>query len=148
MSDQEEEKGYEVKDKRRVNPDGTMREAEEESAAEPEAQQAEESEQAEQPAEPEQPQEPRQEEAPQPPPDIYSFLGLMMGLLSEQAWQLMGIRLAPGQKEMTKDMTQAKIAIDTIVFISERLSAHVEEEDRRALRALVSDLQMNFVTRN
>jgi hypothetical protein len=49
----------------------------------------------------------------------------------------MGIRLAPGQKEITKDMAQAKIAIDTIVFISEKLIAHVEEEDRRALRALV-----------
>lgn len=158
-SDENEEKTYEVKDKRRLNPDGTLKEeaAGEEPAAQPEEQATEPAQEAEAgaaeaPAEEapseaagEPAAEPQGEQQQMPPPNAYDMLGFCLGLLADTAWQLMGIRLAPGQKEAAKDLAQAKVAIDTIVFIADRLHPVVGEDERRALRGLISDLQINFV---
>ena len=43
---------------------------------------------------------------------------------------------------------QAKVAIDTVAFIADKLHAHVSEDVRRALRSVVSDLQLNYVRHN
>lgn len=130
----EEEKTYELKDRRRVNPDGTLREDADQHEPEPQAQ-AEETAGA-------------GNEEPTPPPNVYALLGFMSSMLAETAWQLMGLRLAPGQKELMKDLPQAKIAIDTIVFIADKLQPEITEEERHFLRGLVSDLQMNWVRQN
>lgn len=154
--DKEEEKAYEVKDKRRVNPNGTLKEeaAEQETAAAEPEQQAETeakapSETQEQPETeaqaPGEPQEQPSEAAEMPAPSVFDLLQFVAGMIAEQAWLHMGLRLAPGQKEPTKDLVQAKVAVDTVVFIADKVHPHVSEEDRRALRALVSDLQINFV---
>jgi hypothetical protein len=149
LTEQEEQQGktYEVKDKRRVNPDGTLKEPQEPEplAEEPEVEGEEEfeAEEAERPTS--EPHEHPHEHADLPMPSVYDILGLAVGLLQEQAWQRMGIRLAPGAKEVEKDMVQAKIAIDTIVFISDQLAPHLGEDERKALRGLVGDLQINFV---
>jgi hypothetical protein len=66
-------------------------------------------------------------------------------MIAEQAWLQMGLRLAPGKKEPKKDLVQAKVAVDTVVFIADTLGPHIDEHDRQALRGLVSDLQVNFV---
>ncbi len=148
----EQEKQYEVKDKRRLNPDGTLKEPEEPEAAAPEetraqevsqeqAQEASEVKEAEAQAE----AETQEGEAEAPTPNVYAFLGFMVSMLAEQAWQLMGIQLAPGHKEPTVDMAQAKVAIDTIVFITDKLHPHISEQERLALRGLISDMQINFV---
>lgn len=148
MADQQDqEKTYEVKDKRRVSADGTLKEEPPaQESAEPEAQV--EAQKTEQPAE--QPAEAagQEAEAPlgeMPVPSVYETLQFAVGLLSEQAWHKMGIRLMPGQKDAVKDLPQAKIAIDTIAFIADKLHAHMSDDERRAMRALVSDLQVNFV---
>ncbi len=131
---QEEQKGYEVKDKRRVNPDGTLKE----EALKEESQNTQSQETASEAK--------AQGEIPEPPPaNIYVLLQVIIGLLAEQAWQLMGIRLAPGQKEPIKDMAQAKIAIDTMTYIVDKIQTHISEEERHAVRSLLSDLQINFV---
>jgi len=133
---QEQEKTYEVKDKRRINPDGTIRENTEEQT-EAKAQTPDETVGSST-------QEP-EEAGELPVASVYDILQFVAGMLSEQAWQKMGLRLAPGQKEMTKDMTQAKLAIDTIAFIVDKLHPHIGENERRALRGILSDLQLNFV---
>lgn len=121
----EEEKTHEVKDKRRVNPDGTLKEDVETGA----------------PAE-----KPEQEEMPLP--DVYQTLAFMVNLFAEQAWQFMGLHLPPGQKEPITDLAQAKIAIDSVVFAADKLSGHLGEEESKMLRTLISDLQLNFVQKN
>jgi len=125
-----------VKDKRRINPDGTIRENTEEQT-EAKAQTPDETVGSST-------QEP-EEAGELPVASVYDILQFVAGMLSEQAWQKMGLRLAPGQKEMTKDMTQAKLAIDTIAFIVDKLHPHIGENERRALRGILSDLQLNFV---
>lgn len=119
--DEDQEKTYEVKDKRRVNPDGSLREeveSQESKVESPEGEAAqhpepvEGAEPAEAPPEEEQaePAGPSAEEevpAPEaeagpgeelPLPDIYQTLQFVAGLLAEQAWQFMGLRLPPGRK--------------------------------------------------
>ena len=153
--EQEQEKAYEVKDKRRVTPEGTIKEdvVEETKAqqAPPEEVKAEappEEAKTEAPPEEVKAEEPEEEEAGLPLPDVYSTLGFMVGMLAEQAWRFMGIRLAPGQKEMVKDLVQAKVAIDTLVFISDKLHPHISDDERNAMRELISNLQINFVQQN
>jgi hypothetical protein len=148
-----EEKTYEVKDKRRVNADGSLKE---EAEQEPTAQPVVEEPQVEAAAEPEagpaeeQPagEAAQEEDASIPPPDVYAMLGFIIGLMADTAWQLMGLRLAPGQKEQVKDIAQAKIAIDTIVFIADKLHPKLSEEERKSIRGLISDLQINYVRMN
>lgn len=137
---QETEKTYEVKDKRRINPDGTIREGVEEQT-EAKAQELGEATKASA----QESKEKVEEAGELPVASVYDILQFVAGMLSEQAWQKMGLRLAPGQKEMTKDMTQAKLAIDTIAFIVDKLHPHIGENERKALRGLLSDLQLNFV---
>jgi hypothetical protein len=118
--------------------EGTAQEPAE--AAEERAEQSEETKQAGQ-AEHEE----HEEHEHMPPPNVYAMLELMATMFAEQAWQFMGIRLAPGQKELVKDMAQAKVAIDTVVFVTDKLHPQLSEQDRTAIRHLVSDLQVNFV---
>ncbi|MCE5323406.1 DUF1844 domain-containing protein [bacterium] len=131
-----------VTDKRRVNADGTLKEenVEQSPAEEPKAGQTAEPTQEAASAD--------DEQAGMPPPNVYATMEFMVSMLAEQAWMLMGLRLAPGQKEISKDLTQAKVAIDTVVFIVDKLQPYIEEQDRTALRGLISDLQLNFVRQN
>lgn len=150
MADEnKEEKAYEVKDKRRVNPDGSLRDDAEAPAEEP-AQEPAEAAAEEQPAEPgtEEKAEAPGAESEMPPPNIYETLQFITGLLVEQAWQFMGLHLPPGRKELVRDMTQAKIAIDVVIFMADKLHPHLGEDERRAIRSLISDLQLNFVQQN
>lgn len=156
-----QDKGYEVKDKRRVNADGSLKEdaepveqqpetGEGEQPKEPVAEAAEEESEAPQPEKAEAPPKEAEAEAPgageeMPPPDVYQTLQFVAGLMAEQAWQFMGLHLPPGHKEPVREMAQAKIAIDTVIFIGDKLHPHLDEESRKALRSLIGDLQLNFI---
>jgi hypothetical protein len=147
--EQEQEKTYEVKDRRRVSADGTIKEPVEEPSAEPaEAAAPEGQECGEHCTHEHEGHEHAGHEHPHedmPPPSVYDLLQFVAGMIAEQAWLHMGLRLAPGKKEPTKDLVQAKVAVDTVVYIAEMLHPHISENDHRALRGLVSDLQVNFV---
>ena len=148
QNEPQENSGYEVKDKRRFNPDGTPRDNAEEvrEASEPEtAGPGPERSSGTAPGSESSTQEASGGPTEAPPPNIYAVLQFVIGLLAEQAWVLMGLRLAPGKKEMQKDLGQARIAIDSIVFLADKLYPHISEEERTAIRSLVSDLQINFV---
>lgn len=162
----DEEKAYEVKDKRRVNADGSLKNEVESPKSEvgsPEAEQPA-AEQAGEPVERAEPAEkPSGEEAPagEMPQfdlgqlamawlstlDTLDLLQVLIGRLSDKAWQHMGVRLAPGEKEPAKDMVKAKLAIDMVVYIGDKISPQVDEDTRRAIRGLITDLQLNFVQR-
>ncbi len=77
--------------------------------------------------------------------ELDDLLGLFIGILSEKAWQYMGIRLAPGRSEVKKDMAKAKSAIDCVVFLTERIAPSLSSDDGRRLRSMVTDLQLNYV---
>ena len=129
----EKEKGFEVIDKR-----GKREETSQEPAAEAATAEA-------------QPKaETAQEQKPEPgeevgTADVYSLIQWMILMLSESAWQWMGLHMNPATRKVERDLAQAKLAIDSVVFLADQVAPHVSEEQRRAYRALVSDLRVNFV---
>ena len=78
-------------------------------------------------------------------PDVRSVLALFLGELRNLAWLRMGLVANPVTNEIEKDLLQAKMAIDTVTFLASQLDAHVAPEERLPLKAMVSDLQVNFV---
>lgn len=79
--------------------------------------------------------------------DVYGLLRMTLGMFAEQAWVQMGVQLAPGAKELTKDLKQARIAIDTVNFMKEALGDNLKLEEKREVDQLLATLRMNFVQR-
>lgn len=79
--------------------------------------------------------------------DTKQVLGLMFGVLAEKAWENMGLKIPHGQKEEVVDLESAQIAIDTIIFINDKLKDTVSEEETKFAKNLISNLQINFVNK-
>jgi hypothetical protein len=77
--------------------------------------------------------------------DVYSLLGLFVGLVSEKAWQTLGLRTKPGTDKVETDFNQARVAIDTVAFIVEKLQTRLPDDEKRHLEGLVADLKLNYV---
>lgn len=79
--------------------------------------------------------------------DVYGLLRMTLGMFAEQAWVQMGLQLAPGAKELTKDLKQTRIAIDTVNFMKEALGDNLRPEEKREVEQLLATLRMNYVQR-
>ncbi|MBO4547952.1 MAG: DUF1844 domain-containing protein, partial [Abditibacteriota bacterium] len=75
-------------------------------------------------------------------------LGVMFGVLSEKAWENLGLKLPFGKKEEHMDLDSAKIAIDTLEFISGKLKDTVSPEEQKMADNLIAQLQINFVNKS
>lgn len=78
-------------------------------------------------------------------PDVYSVLALFLQELRSLAWLRMGLVANPSTGQIERDLEQARIAIDTVEFLAKQLEPAVAPEERLPLKAMVSDLQINFV---
>ena len=78
-------------------------------------------------------------------PDIYSVLMLFLGEMRSHAWLRMGLVANPVTGMSERDLPQAKVAIDTAVFLAGQIEGVLPPEERLPLRAMISDLQINFV---
>ena len=123
----EEEKEFEVVDKRKVKMD-----SEGNVVAEPEEPKAEAQEQEE-------------EFAGLPPVDVYAILKSFISLLGVHAWQWLGLVKNPITGSLDKDLAQAKIAIDSISLMAGQLQGNLDESEQRELQGLLADLRMNYV---
>lgn len=91
-------------------------------------------------------QEPGQAAAPELRPlDVWSVLHVCIGQLAGVAWQTMGLRADPFTNKMTKDLGQARVAIDATAALVELLLPQVQGQEKRDLQALLTDLRLNFV---
>jgi hypothetical protein len=77
--------------------------------------------------------------------DVYSLLGLFVGILAEKAWQTLGLRTKTGTDKVETDFDQARVAIDTVSFFVEKLQLRLSEDEKRRLEGLVADLKLNYV---
>ena len=77
--------------------------------------------------------------------DVHSLLGLFLGILAEKAWQTLGLRTKPGTDKVETDFDQARVAIDTVGYLSEKLLLRLPEDEKRRLEGLVADLKLNYV---
>jgi hypothetical protein len=76
--------------------------------------------------------------------DLYQLLELFIGLLSEQAWRYMGLRVDPRTNEIKTDFVRAHVAIDCIISLVDKLEPHLTSRDKDRLRNLITDLQINY----
>ena len=79
--------------------------------------------------------------------DVYDTLRFMVSLLIQQAWVSLGIQKAPGAEEVEHDLPQAKVAIDTLEFVIDKLAPDLESQERAELDSVLSNLQINYVKR-
>lgn len=77
--------------------------------------------------------------------DINVLLSLFINLLSAKAWQYMGLRIKPGTDKTEQDFEKAKLSIGCIVFLVEKLEDQLIDDEKRKLRSIITDLQINFV---
>ena len=76
--------------------------------------------------------------------DIYQLLELFVMLLSEQAWHYMGLQVNPRTNEVKKELEKAKIAIDCIISLVDKMEPNLAGAERDQLRRLITDLQINY----
>lgn len=76
--------------------------------------------------------------------DTYTLIAMFIGILAEQAWRHMGLRMDPKTQETRRDFERASMAIDCIEFMMGKLERVLPEEQAKKLKALVTDLQINF----
>ena len=77
--------------------------------------------------------------------DTYALLELFINILSMQAWQHIGLQVKTGTDKTEKDFERAKVAIDCIAFLVDKLETHIQDSEKNRLRSLLADLQINFV---
>jgi hypothetical protein len=84
-------------------------------------------------------------------PSVYELLGYCINLLASQAWQKLGLLADPQTGEAKPDLSEAKVAIDTVADLTARLESAPETvipaAMRRELRTLLNDLRLNYVSR-
>ncbi|MHB0912134.1 MAG: DUF1844 domain-containing protein [Armatimonadota bacterium] len=80
-----------------------------------------------------------------PPVDVQSLLKSFIGILGMHAWQWLGLVKNPMTGELTKDLEQAKIAIDSMAALLKELEGKLSPEEEREFKAALGDLRINFV---
>ena len=76
---------------------------------------------------------------------VQDTLRFIVGLLAQQAWIRLGLQVAPGMTEPATDLAQARVAIDTLELVAQKLSPSSDEGERRELSTLLADLRVNYV---
>jgi hypothetical protein len=119
MMDQQEEKGFEVNDKRHS--------AAEETSGSEETTGSEE------------------HREPMEPIQVADMIALFINQMSALAWQRMGLMPDTISGEVNKDLAQARLAIDCVAALVEKLLPSLSETEKRDIQIMVSNLRMNFV---
>jgi len=134
--DEQQEPSFEKVDKRHSAGDESEPADEQETGAEAAA---------EQPVDQEEPE--MAQEVPLQDLDVYDMLRFVVSLLTQQAWVSLGIQKAPGAEDVKKDLLQAKVAIDTLEFVIDKLAPDLESQEKAELDSVLSNLQINYVQR-
>jgi Domain of unknown function (DUF1844) len=78
-------------------------------------------------------------------PTVYDHLAMILDQMAGVSWQKLGLQTDMVTGQIEKDLTQARIAIDVVSFVSRILEEQVDDEDKRQLQTLVRDLKINYV---
>ena len=102
---------------------------------------------AEQTAEEATPEEEPPEELP-PPLSVSDLLRCFCGVLLEQAWQKLGLRVDPATGETAEDLGEARLAIDALAALVEKLDGLWMEQEREFFKGELANLRLNYVQRS
>lgn len=79
---------------------------------------------------------------------VYDLMAVSLDQFVEVAWVKMGLRADPLTGAESIDMSEAKAAIDVASRFAETLDPHLEDEDRRRVQSLLSDLRLNYIRKS
>lgn len=79
---------------------------------------------------------------------VYDLMAVSLDQFVEVAWVKMGLRPDPLTQAESINMDEAKVAIDFANRLAETLDPHLEEEDRRRVQQLLTDLRMNYIRKS
>lgn len=79
------------------------------------------------------------------PADVNEILMEMTQFMAALAWQKMGLQPDMVTGKIEKDIRQAKLAVDVATSLAGHLEPQLDDDDRRQIRNMVSDLRINFV---
>lgn len=77
--------------------------------------------------------------------DIYDTLRFMIGLLNQAAWIHLGLVVPPGASEARTDLVQARVAIDSLEALVEKLMPKAKDDEKRELTTMLANLRINYV---
>ena len=86
-------------------------------------------------------------EAEMPPLEmnVFDLLRASLGMFAQEAWISLGIQARPGGSEVKTDLRCARVAIDTLEFLLAKLADEMEDEEKKAFDAELSNLRINYV---
>lgn len=79
------------------------------------------------------------------PIEVDVVLSVFMNELAGIAWIKLGLQPDPMTRQLTKDIGQAKRAVDACAALAAILEPQLDAEDKRQVQNLVRDLKMNYV---
>jgi hypothetical protein len=79
---------------------------------------------------------------------VYDLMGVSLDQFIEVAWVKMGLRPDPITGKEMPDMEEAKVAIDMANRMAETLDPRLEDDDRRRVQQLLTDLRMNYIRKS
>ncbi|MFP4498436.1 MAG: DUF1844 domain-containing protein [Vulcanimicrobiota bacterium] len=82
------------------------------------------------------------------PDSMEEIIKIQVLQLREWAHIHMGLIPHPKHKKTIKDMKQCKLAIDSASVLSEVILPHLNSEEQREMKLMLSDLKMNFISRS
>ena len=74
-----------------------------------------------------------------------TFSALLMSIASSAAMSL-GLAPQPHSQEVTKDKALARFNIDLLLVLKEKSIGNLTTDEQRLLEALLSDLQMKYIS--
>lgn len=118
-----EDRGFEVKDRRRVqDPSG-------DAGSAPDSQ----------------PDEEFESDMPPMEVTVQGVLRFSIEMLSNRAWVSMGLSPNPMTGKIERDLDEARRAIDVLGALAPHVEAGAEPQEKRDLRNLLADLRVNFL---
>lgn len=82
------------------------------------------------------------------PDNMQEIIQIQILQLREWAHVYMGLMPHPKHKKVTKDIPQAKLAIDSAAALHNLLKPHLNEQAHREFDTLINDLKMNFISKS
>lgn len=87
-----------------------------------------------------------EESEPLQPLDVYSLLRVALSQFQSVAWQKLGLQPDLFTGKIEKDVTQARLAIDTVAALLALLKSQLQEPELKHYQAALTDLRLNFVS--
>lgn len=81
----------------------------------------------------------------QSPLSIYDVLAVWVEQMASIGWQKLGLQPDPITGTLAPDLAQAKVAVDATAQLAEHLLPELDDEDKRRIQNIVSDLRVNYV---